>query len=590
MQTEWNLSALAKSDDDPALVEKRKETERIAKAFIQKWKENSFYLEKPEVLRQALDEFEKIENLFGDGGGDEEYYFWLRSQIDQANSAIKAKLNQIGDFSKEISNQLRFFTSRLSKVSPDIQKVFLNSPELKDYRHFLERLFRKGQYILEEKEENLLSLKSSVAYENWKKMISTLLAKEERVIHGEKKNFSEISSLISHTDKKIRDEAANALNDILRKYLEVAEYEINSVAQDKKINDSLRNMPRPDFSRHLKDDIESEIVDSLVEAVSERNDLAQRFYKLKAKLFGVPKLEYHERNVPYGKIEKEYSYQDSIALVEKVFRSLDPQFAKIFQGFVQNGQIDAFPKAGKRSGAFCVWWSPSKPVFVMLNHTNRLKDVLTIAHEFGHAINAELSKKQNALQFNTPTSTSETASTFMEDFVLKEILAHADDELKLTIYMEKLNGDISTIFRQVACYKFEQSLHSEFRKEGYLSAEKIGGIFQNHMIAYMGPAVEQSPGAENWWISWPHIREYFYTYSYASGLLISKALQNKVNKNPAFTKEVKEFLAAGTSASPKKIFAGLGLDITKKEFWFSGLSEIESLLDETEKLATKLKN
>jgi oligoendopeptidase F len=155
--------------------------------------------------------------------------------------------------------------------------------------------------------------------------------------------------------------------------------------------------------------------------------------------------------------------------------------------------------------------------------------------------------------------------------------------------MAKLNDDVSSIFRQVACYRFEQELHQEFRKKGYLSKDEIGVLFRKHMKAYMGPFVEQSPGSENWWVYWNHIRYFFYVYSYASGLLISKSLQNSVKKDPAFIKKVKEFLSAGLSDSPKNIFGRLGIDITDNQFWGKGLDEVELLLNETTQLAVRLK-
>jgi oligoendopeptidase F len=176
----------------------------------------------------------------------------------------------------------------------------------------------------------------------------------------------------------------------------------------------------------------------------------------------------------------------------------------------------------------------------------------------------------------------------MEDFVLEDILQEADDELRFAIMMAKLNDDVSSIFRQVACYRFEQELHSEFRRAGYLSKEEIGSLFQKHMAAYMGHAVEQSPGSENWWVYWHHIRYFFYVYSYASGLLISKSLQNTVKKDPAFIGQVMEFLSAGSSDSPKNIFGRLGIDISDGTFWDKGLDEVENLLNETARLAAKL--
>jgi len=154
--------------------------------------------------------------------------------------------------------------------------------------------------------------------------------------------------------------------------------------------------------------------------------------------------------------------------------------------------------------------------------------------------------------------------------------------------MKKLNDDVSTIFRQVACYKYEQELHQQFRQKGYLSKKEIGRLFQKHMSSYMGDFVEQSPGSENWWVYWDHIRSFFYVYSYAGGLLISKSLQNSVKDNPKFIKKVKKFLSAGLSDSPKNIFKKLGVDITDKSFWDRGLTEVENLLQEATKLAEKL--
>jgi len=176
----------------------------------------------------------------------------------------------------------------------------------------------------------------------------------------------------------------------------------------------------------------------------------------------------------------------------------------------------------------------------------------------------------------------------MEDFVLEELKKNANDELKLALSMMRLNDEVSTIFRQIALYNFELELHKNVREKGYLSKDEVGALFQKHMISYMGQHVEQSKGSENWWVYWSHIRNFFYVYSYAMGLLISKYLQSKVKEDPEFIKEVKKFLSAGLSESPKDIFAKLGIDITKKSFWEKGLSEIETLLIDTEKLAKRL--
>ncbi|MEW6118052.1 MAG: M3 family oligoendopeptidase [Nitrospirota bacterium] len=590
----WNLTPLFENDNDRRIEVQRTKVEQKSYAFITKWKDRSDYLEDPVVLKEALDEYESWSRCCGTDG-DEGYYFWLRTQQDQNDPGLKAKLNKVEDFSRKIQNDIQFFHLRIAKIPQEHQKRFLEYEGLKEYKHFLERIFAEAKYLLSEQEEKILTLKASTSYFNWIRMTSGFLAKEERAILQEDgtralKNFSEIMSLTSDKNKRVRDGAAKALNDVLYKYVDVAEAEINSVLANKKTDDELRGLPRPDLSRHISDDVESDIVDTLVASVSGRFDIPARYYRLKAKLMKVKQLKYHERNVEYGTIDKKYSFTESIRLVDKVFRSLDPEFSDILASFLENGQFDVHPRKGKGSGAFCAHHLISQPTYILLNHTGKLDDVLTLAHELGHGINNELiKKKQNALNFGTPTSTAEVASTFMEDFVLQEIRKKADDELQLAILMKKLNDDASTIFRQVACYRFEQELHQEFRKKGYLSKEEIGSIFQEHMAAYMGPAVEQSAGSENWWVYWGHIRYFFYVYSYAGGLLISKSLQNSVKEDPAFIGKVKEFLSAGLSDSPKNIFMRLGIDIAERGFWDKGLGEIERLLEETIALARKLR-
>ncbi len=591
--TKWDFSSFYKNDNDPKIKKDLDTYKKVHQRFVNKWEKRTDYLKNPTVLKEALTDYFALSKQ-GKGGMDYSFYLSLRQAQEQDNSKLKADDNKLHDLMVKIANEGQFFGLRLSKVDKPTQKKFLTSPLLKPYKKYLKDVFSEAKYLLSEPEEKIMNLKSGPSHSSWVDMTSTLLAKQEREIFDKegklvKKSFSEIASLSSNKDKKVRDKASEAFNEIVGQYAEVAEAEINAILGNKKVNDELRGWPRPDSSRHFSDEIDTEVVDALSGVVKDNFKIAQNFYALKAKLLKLPKLAYHERNVPYGKINSNYSYEEAVALSQKTFAKLDPEFTDIFTGFVKNGQIDVYPAKGKSGGAFCAYQTTLQPTFLLLNFTGELNDVLTLAHEVGHGINYELiKKKQPNYYFGTPTSTAEVASTFMEDFVLEEILNQADDELRLAILVMKLNDDISTIFRQISAYRFEQELHKTFREVGYLSAKQIGEIFQKHMSAYMGKAVSQDTGSENWWVYWGHFRSFFYVYSYAGGLLISKALQAKVRKDPKFIKEVKEFLSTGTSDRPKEIFKKMGVDITKKSFWQAGVKEIAELLTETEKLAKKL--
>ena len=600
----WNLSLLFNSDNAAEIEIKKIKSEQENRKFINKWnpklennKYRDDYLQNPQILKEAIDEFEELTHYYGTDGG-EGYYFWLRSALEENNSALKAKFNKAVEFEQTIENEMQFFTIRISRIDKSLHEIFLNSVDLTVYKHFLEKLFSQAKYLLSEPEEKILNLKSKTSHYNWVKMTSGLITKEERkieIFNKEKnkyikvnKSFSEIMSEMDNLDKKSRDSAAGALNDILNKWIDVGENEINAVFEDKKINDNLRGVNRPDELRHLSDDIDSSSVDTLVKIVKEYEYVGKKFYELKSKLLGLPKLAYHERNLSYGQIDRYYSFDEAKKLITRAFVNLDEDFNKIFQSYIVDGRVDVYPLSGKMSGAFMMSGLKSQPNYILLNYTGRLQDVLTLAHEMGHGIHYEFAKKQNAINYGTTLSTTEVASTFMEDFVLQEIMKDADEELKLSLLMMRLNDEISTIIRQIAIYTFELDLHKDFKKKGYLSKKEIGEIFQKNMSAYMGDFVEQSKGSENWWLYISHIRNFFYVYSYASGLLISKSLQNNVKRDPKFVEKVKEFFSAGTSASPKDIFMKLGIDISQKDFWIKGLNELKNTLDEVETLAKKL--
>ena len=398
----WDLSPLYKNDTDPQIEKDLAYHKKQSYVFIDKWQDRTDYLESATILEEALMDYE---SWLDSGGilGEIGYYFSLRSAQEENNPKLKARDNQLNDWATKISNDAQFFTLRLAKIPPALQQEFLNNKDLKRWHYFLKNIFDDAKYLLSEPEEKIMSLKSAPAHSKWVEMLSSLLSKETRIVYGRdgKKatlSFSEITGLLSHTNKKIRDKAFLEFNNILNQYSDVAEAEINSILLNKKINDELRNLPRPDTSRHLADDVSAEMVDTLVKTVKGSFVISQKYYQLKAKLFKQKTLQYHERNVPYGKTSTNFTFKQAVDLVHETFKDIDSEFADIFNQFIKNKQMDIYPRPGKSGGAFCASNLPTSPVYILLNHTNTLNDVLTIAHEAGHGINDELMRqKQSAL-------------------------------------------------------------------------------------------------------------------------------------------------------------------------------------------------
>jgi oligoendopeptidase F len=408
--------------------------------------------------------------------------------------------------------------------------------------------------------------------------------------------FEELMTKLSDPIQENRDRAAKFFNEILEKHKKVAEHELNAVLQHKKVEDELRNYERPDSARLLSDDISADIVDTLLETVQKHLQISRDFYKFKATLFGKEKLAYHERNLEYGKSIQTYTFEEGVEILRRVFKKLDGKnsdFSDILEDYLAGGKIDVMPRVGKRGGAFMTGsiGRIGEPTFIFLNWTGTLNDVQTFAHEMGHACNHEMMKQTEiALTWENSHLTAESPSTFMEDFVLLDILENTtDNEQKLAILMKKLNDDVSAIFRQISLYLFELELHREFRQSGYLSSDKIGELFQKSMANYMGDGVEKSAGSENWWIYWSHIRNFFYVYSYGAGLLISKFMQNEYKQNPDFMVKIKEFYRSGMTTSPVETLNNtLGIDPTQPAIWEKGQKETAENLKMAQEIATKL--
>lgn len=582
---DWNLSLLYNGISDPQFEKDIKTWKGDINKFIKKWNKDNSYTKDPKVLTIALKEYEKLLDKYK--FSKPEYYIWLRRQLEQNNKELRAKDSLLNDISLKLTNNIQFFPLNIAKIPKKNQAKFLNYKGLKEYKHYLETSFDNAKYLLTDNEEKVFNIKEKASNSNWITMLEELLSKQLLNVveeSGENKRipYSVVSKYLNSTKQSVRDKAAKEFLEINKRYSEISEYELNSILEDKKVSDDYRGIKRADKTRHLSDDIETEIVDTLLEVVTENFDISQRFYKLKAKLLKKKNLRYYERNVPTHNVKDKYPFEKSKSLVKKVFTKLDPQFGDIFTSFISNGQYDVYPKANKSGGAFCIHTTKISPTYILLNHTDELWDVTTLAHETGHGIHAELSKKQNSLNNDSSKATAEVASTFFEDFVLDEIKKNSDKQLLQNLLIAKLEDSISTIFRQVACYNFELDLHESFRKTGYLSKEAISEIFSKHMKTYLGDTVIHDEHMELGWVYWSHIRNFFYVYSYASGLLISKYLQSMVRKNPKDISKVKEFLCAGESMSPKDIFLSIGLDISKKEFWQEGINEIRSLLEELE--------
>ena len=580
MKTEWNLSLLYKDLKDSRIERDQRQANKAVAAFVKKYSKNKKYLKSVTSLASALAEYEKLIEL---PASRSSHYVWLRKELnveDKAADALAAKLDERGT---KRGNTILFFTLELGKIPKNLQKKFLATPVLERYRYWLKQLFEHAKYNLSEPEEKIVSLLGSVSYDRWVQATENILGKKTVRFGGKTIPLPEAQAMVQNLPTEKRRKLYGNIRDIYESVSDVAESEINAIYTNKKIQDELRGFKTPSEATILAYQNDPKSILAMVDAVTKKESISHRFYEVKRKLLKEKGLTYADRAAHVGEIKTRVPFEKAVSIVRETFGELDPKYADIFDRLLNGGQVDVQPKKGKSGGAFCSS-DVTVPTYVMLNHVDNFESLKTLAHEMGHAIHAERAKSQHPLYQGHPISTAETASTFFETAALNRIVELLPEEERVIALHDIVQDNIATVFRQIACFRFEQALHEEIRRDGYVPKERIADLLNKEMGSYLGPVVRLEREDGYSFVQWSHIRRYFYVYTYAYGQLISRALHEKLAENPRFIDKVDAFLSAGESASPYDIFKSCGLDTKKPDIFIEGLKGIERDVAELERL------
>jgi oligoendopeptidase F len=339
-------------------------------------------------------------------------------------------------------------------------------------------------------------------------------------------------------------------------------------------------------SRHLSNRVEREVVDALVDAVQGAYPrLSHRYYKLKAKWFGVEALDYWNRNAPLPDTPTHvYRWEEAREIVLSAYGKFSPQLANIARRFFDERWIDAPVRPGKAPGAFAHPTVPSAHPYVMLNYQGKPRDVMTLAHELGHGVHQVLAAHNGALMAQTPLTLAETASVFGEMLTFRSLLAvTTNPQQRRTMLASKVEDMLNTVVRQIAFYSFERKLHMQ-RREGELTAEQISELWMSVQGESLGPSIRLGPGYETFWAYIPHfVHSPFYVYAYAFGDCLVNSLYGVYqNANEGFQDRYFALLSAGGTKHHSELLAPFGLDARDPAFWQIGLNMIEGMIAELE--------
>jgi oligoendopeptidase F len=494
-----------------------------------------------------------------------------------------------------INKHLIFFDLEWVRVPEAPVRTLLARPELTRYRHFLEQKRAWRPHFLSEPEEKILEEKNITGRAAFIRLFDETLAGIKFPFeHGGKVAHLPLQMLnakLYDPDRSARRAAAEGLTKGLTENAHLLTYIFNTLVLDHKGDYELRKFSDPMGPRHLANEISASVVDALMTAAERHHGTVQRYYALKARLLKVDQLYDFDRYAPLFDDMPECNWPTARRIVEESYQAFSPRAGAIVSEFFDKHWIDAELRPGKRSGAFSSSAVPSVHPYILVNFTDKLRDVMTLAHELGHGLHQYLSRGVGYLQCDTPLTTAEMASVFGEMLTFQRLQQiYPEPRTRLAMLCGKIEDAFATVFRQVVLTRFEQELHKARRQQGELTTEQANALWLAANQPMHGEVVRLSEGYAWWWLYIGHfIHVPFYCYAYAFGELLVLALVQKFKQDgPAFVPRYLELLARGGSDAPHELLAKLGVDVTDPGFWELGLQLLGDMVEEAENLAAKL--
>ncbi|HUH84157.1 MAG TPA: M3 family oligoendopeptidase [Stellaceae bacterium] len=580
---EWDLADLYPGRDSAKLKEDLTRSAAEGKQFREQYAGKLATLPGG-ALAAAILRYERLQETLGRIIS----YAYLAYAGDMSSAENGRFFQDMQEKVTDISSEMLFFTLELNRVDDKALEEKLGSPELKHYAPWLRdiRAFRPHQ--LSDDLEKLLHEKYVAGRAAWTRLFDETMAALRFPVDGKDLTSAEALHLLSESDPAKRKAAAKSLGQVFAGNVRLFALITNTLAKDKEIEDRWRRFPRPISSRNLGNFVEDEVVDALIAAVrGAYPQLSHRYYRLKARWFGKDALPYWDRNAPLPEQEdRVIPWQDAERTVLGAYAAFSPELAAIGRRFFEHRWIDAPVRPGKAPGAFSHPTVPSAHPYLLLNYQGKTRDVMTLAHELGHGVHQVLAGPQGQLMADTPLTLAETASVFGEMLTFRAMLgAETDPKRRKTMLASKVEDMLNTVVRQIAFVEFERRIHDE-RRQGELTAERIGEIWMGVQGESLGPAITFEDEYRHYWTYIPHfIHTPFYVYAYAFGdCLVNSLYAVYQNAAPSFAEKYLDMLRAGGSKRHKELLAPFGLDASHPAFWQKGLSVIAGFIDELERI------
>jgi oligoendopeptidase F len=590
----WDLTTLYKGIDDPKLAADLDETVKGCQAFSKAYRGKL-----GSKLGDALRAYADIASRSGKLG----VYLFLSKSVDLSNAKLNAKRAEVDRVMNDASGEhLTFFMLELVELPDgDIKRQAKDDAFVAKHLPWIEQARRFKPHLLSEPVEGALTKREGFGPGAWSDFFDEVEADLRFPLGKEMVTLTEMLHVVNDDPSPARRaKALKALNDGLGgPFVKYAAQTLWQTAGSSALEDKERGYKHPMQGRNMGNRIPDKVVEALHTAVTDvAGPLARRWYRLKAKLLGMKRLRWSDRNahLPFEDKSLVPFHVAQHEIVLPAYRSFSPTLAKLIEGMIADRCIDAPAGPNRESGAYCysmVLPDGKSVSYNFLNYKGSKRDVMTIAHEEGHAVHGLLAgQAQGILQQHAPMAYAETASVFGEMTTfnfLRDRMAKDDPEAALALVAGKIDDMLNTVVRQISFSNFERALHGAGKKLAPSDLDAIWMDVTRKMYGKDGDVFDYEDMSHLWaYVS--HFHRPFYVYSYAFGELLTQSLYAKKDEyGKTFEPLYLDLLRAGSTKDAVGLLKPFGLDPTDPKFFADGIrGSLGRLVAEAERLAKKI--
>lgn len=582
---QWNLDALYPSVDSEAFQHDFDDIDRQIAGLNEL--ADSLEQDSPaSTLRKvilALSDYQTLTRKIG-------AYLSLRQSANTTDQQIVSINSR---FQNKISQSARA-TTRFSQwiARQDIEALIGTDPLLSQHAFWLRETQARAAHTLSDEVEEAIGKMELNASSAWSQLQEYMTSTVSVTLQGEPMTLSAIRNLAYSPEAQVRKDAYQAELKAYDQIKDAVAFALNSIKGEANTVSQLRHFDSVLDMTLFNSRMKRETLDAMMQAIEEALPKFHEYLRHKAKLLGYSNgLPFYELFAPMGKSSRTFTPQQAKDYLIRNFEPFSSEVSNLIQRAFDEEWIDFFPRKGKVGGAFCCNLPMLKQSRVLTNFDGSLSDVVTLAHELGHAYHGHRIEQHSPLNTRYTMPVAETASTFNETVIMNAAIRDAAEKEEKVMLIESSLQDITQVICDILSRFLFESEVVERRKEGFLFSQDLEQLMLQAQKKAYGDGLDPQALHPYMWVCKSHYYDAglnFYNFPYAFGCLFAKGLYARYQKTgAAFVQQYDKLLEATTVSSVEEVAAMAGIDLTKPDFWRESLNIVKDMIDEFTALTSR---